>query len=113
MPSYTAPTKDLQFVLHDLLNVSQDTTPGYAELEADFTSAVLEEAGKIASAVLSPLNAVGDTEGCVLENGVVRTPDRLPRCLRSDEAKAAGPALDMPEEYRRPEHALRTGHRGG
>ena len=35
---------------------------------------MLEEAGKIASDVMAPLNAVGDHEGCVLENGVVRTP---------------------------------------
>ena len=74
MPSYTAPIKDIQFVLHDLLKVSEQDIAGYDELDRDFTSAVLEEAGKIASEVLAPLNAVGDTEGCTYENGVVRTP---------------------------------------
>jgi alkylation response protein AidB-like acyl-CoA dehydrogenase len=74
MPIYNAPTKDLQFVLHTLLNVSEQDIPGYEDLDADFTSAVLEEAGKVASEVLAPLNSVGDTEGCVLENGIVRTP---------------------------------------
>ena len=74
MPSYTAPTKDIQFVLHDVLQVSQSDTPGYDELEADFTGAVLEEAGKVASEVLAPLNPVGDIEGCKLENGLVSTP---------------------------------------
>ncbi|MDE0851776.1 acyl-CoA dehydrogenase C-terminal domain-containing protein [Yoonia sp.] len=74
MPIYNAPTKDLQFVLHTLLNVSAQDIPGYEDLDADFTSAVLEEAGKVASEVLAPLNSVGDTEGCVLENGIVRTP---------------------------------------
>ena len=74
MPSYTAPTKDLQFVLHDLLNVSALEIEGFADLDRDFTGAVLEEAGKVASEVLAPLNQVGDVEGCVLENGVVRTP---------------------------------------
>ena len=74
MPIYTAPTKDLQFVLQDLLRVSEQDIPGFDELDADFTSAVLEEAGKVAADVLAPLNPVGDTEGCVLENGVVRTP---------------------------------------
>ncbi|MGJ8617584.1 MAG: acyl-CoA dehydrogenase N-terminal domain-containing protein, partial [Sulfitobacter sp.] len=29
MPSYIAPTKDLQFVLHDVLKVTESTTPGY------------------------------------------------------------------------------------
>lgn len=74
MPSYSAPTKDLLFVLQDVLNVSQSDIPGYDELETDFTSAVLEEAGKLSTDVLAPLNAVGDAEGCQLENGVVRTP---------------------------------------
>ncbi len=74
MPSFTAPTKDLQFVLHDLLKVSEQDIPGFSDLDRDFTGAVLEEAGKVAEQVLAPLNAVGDTEGCHLENGVVRTP---------------------------------------
>ena len=73
MPRYTAPTKDLQFIMHDVLKATETGIPGYDELEADFTSAVLEEAGKIASEVLQPLNLSGDQEGCALENGVVRT----------------------------------------
>jgi alkylation response protein AidB-like acyl-CoA dehydrogenase len=74
MPSYTAPTKDVQFILHDVLDVSHSDIPGYDELEADFTGAVLEEAGKVASEILAPLNPVGDVEGCKLENGLVSTP---------------------------------------
>ena len=74
MPTYNAPTKDMQFLLHEVLEVSRSSVPGYGELEAGFTGAVLEEAGKIARDVLAPLNASGDQEGCTLENGVVRTP---------------------------------------
>ncbi|WP_322891767.1 MULTISPECIES: acyl-CoA dehydrogenase C-terminal domain-containing protein [unclassified Yoonia] len=74
MPIYNAPVKDIQFVLHDLLKVSEQDIPGFEDLDRDFTGAVVEEAGKVATAVLHPLNAVGDREGCVLENGVVRTP---------------------------------------
>ncbi len=98
MPSYTAPVKDLQFVLHDLLKVSESDIPGYAELEADFTSAVLEEAGKLTSEVLAPLNAVGDVEGCKLENGVVRTPTGFKAAF--DQVREGGwTGLDMPEQY--------------
>ncbi len=98
MPSYTAPTRDMQFILHEVLNVSQQDVPGYADLEPEFTSAVLEEAGKIASEVLMPLNAVGDTEGCHLENGVVRTPTGFKAAF--DEVRGGGwTALDLPEEY--------------
>ncbi|MEX0339909.1 MAG: acyl-CoA dehydrogenase C-terminal domain-containing protein [Arenibacterium sp.] len=98
MPSYTAPTKDMQFVLHDVLKITESDIPGYDELEADFTSAILEEAGKISSEVLQPLNSVGDTEGCVLENGVVRTPTGFKDAF--DQLKEGGwPGLDMPEQY--------------
>ncbi|WP_299738124.1 acyl-CoA dehydrogenase C-terminal domain-containing protein [uncultured Roseobacter sp.] len=98
MPRYTAPTKDMQFVLHDVLNITGQDIPGYDELEADFTSAILEEAGKLTSEVLAPLNVVGDTEGCVLENGVVRTPTGFKAAF--EQVKEGGwPGLDMPEEY--------------
>ncbi|MEL6990044.1 MAG: acyl-CoA dehydrogenase C-terminal domain-containing protein [Pseudomonadota bacterium] len=98
MPSYTAPTKDMQFVLHEVLKISESDIPGYADLEPDFTGAVLEEAGKIASEVLMPLNVVGDTEGCHLENGVVRTPSGFKDAF--DQVREGGwPALDLPEEY--------------
>ncbi|MGR3565273.1 MAG: acyl-CoA dehydrogenase C-terminal domain-containing protein [Heliomarina sp.] len=98
MPSYTAPTKDMQFILHEVLKVTQADVPGYEELEPEFTNAILEEAGKISSEVLQPLNAVGDTEGCKLENGVVRTPTGFKEAF--DKVKEGGwPGLDMPEEY--------------
>ncbi len=98
MPSYTAPTKDMQFVLHDLLKVSQGDIPGYDELEPDFTNAVLEEAGKLTSEVVAPLNVSGDKEGCMLENGVVRTPTGFKEAF--EQVKAGGwTGLDMPEQY--------------
>lgn len=72
--NYTAPLQDMDFLLHKVLKVQCQDIPGYADLDESFTSAVLEEAGKIASDIMAPLNAVGDREGCHLENGVVRTP---------------------------------------
>ncbi len=74
MPHYIAPTKDMQYVLNDVLDVKNSSIPGYSDLDADFLSAILEEAGKITSQVLAPLNAVGDQEGCHFENGLIRTP---------------------------------------
>ncbi|NOD98820.1 acyl-CoA dehydrogenase [Ruegeria sp. HKCCD6228] len=98
MPVYNAPTKDMQFILHDVLNVSQSDIPGYNELEAEFTGAVLEEAGKVATNVLHPLNVVGDTEGCRLENGIVYTPTGFKEAF--EQMKEGGwTGLDMPEEY--------------
>ncbi|MEL6450144.1 MAG: acyl-CoA dehydrogenase C-terminal domain-containing protein [Pseudomonadota bacterium] len=98
MPSYTPPTKDMQFILHEMLNVTASDIPGYDELEADFTSAILEEAGKLTTEVLAPLNVVGDKEGCRLENGVVYTPTGFKDAFA--QVKEGGwPGLDMPEEF--------------
>ena len=98
MTVYNAPIKDMQFLLHDVLNVTASSVPGYDELDTDFTNAILEEAGKIAGEVLQPLNIVGDTEGCTLENGVVRTPTGFKAAL--DQMKDGGwTGLDMPEQY--------------
>ncbi|NQY59023.1 acyl-CoA dehydrogenase C-terminal domain-containing protein [Cognatishimia sp.] len=98
MPSYVAPVKDTQFILHDVLKVSESQTPGYDELDADFTNAILEEAGKLTSEVLAPLNVVGDKEGCRLENGVVYTPKGFKDAF--EMVKEGGwTGLDMPEEF--------------
>jgi alkylation response protein AidB-like acyl-CoA dehydrogenase len=98
MPSYTAPIKDMQFVLHDVLNVTASDIPGYADLDSSFTAAVLEEAGKLATDVLAPLNAVGDREGCHLENGVVRTPTGFKAAF--EQLKDGGwTALDCDPDY--------------
>ncbi|KAE9631429.1 acyl-CoA dehydrogenase C-terminal domain-containing protein [Parasedimentitalea maritima] len=98
MPIYTAPTKDMQFLLHDVLKVTTSSVPGYSDLDPDFTNAILEEAGKISSEVLQPLNVIGDTEGCVLENGIVRTPSGFKAAF--DQMKEGGwTGIDMPEQY--------------
>ncbi|WP_170366560.1 acyl-CoA dehydrogenase C-terminal domain-containing protein [Ruegeria arenilitoris] len=98
MPVYNATTKDTQFVLHDVLKISASDIPGYDELEPEFTGAVLEEAGKVAVNLLHPLNVVGDTEGCRLENGVVYTPTGFKDAF--EQVKEGGwTGLDMPEEY--------------
>ena len=98
MTTYTAPVKDMQFLLQEVLQVSEAGVPGYEDLDPAFTSAVLEEAGKLASEVLAPLNAVGDHEGCVLENGVVRTPTGFKAAF--EKVKEGGwTALDCDPEY--------------
>ena len=75
MSAYDPPLRDLEFILHDMLAVQESPIPGFADLDRDFTAAILGEAGRIARDVLAPLAATGDREGCRLENGVVRTPE--------------------------------------
>ena len=98
MPSYTPPTRDLQFILHDVLRLSQSGLPGHEDLDRDFTEAVFDAAGKLSSDVLAPLNAVGDRQGCRLENGVVRTPDGFAEAFEA--VKEGGwTAMDCDPEY--------------
>jgi alkylation response protein AidB-like acyl-CoA dehydrogenase len=66
MAQYNAPLRDMQFVLHELLNVESELKqiPAHAEIDADIINQVLEEGGKFTSQVLFPLNRSGDHEGC-------------------------------------------------
>jgi alkylation response protein AidB-like acyl-CoA dehydrogenase len=98
MPVYSAPTKDIQFVLNEVLNVTASDVPGYSDLEPDFTAAILEEAGKIARDVLAPLNASGDAEGCRIENGVVYTPKGFKEAFEAMK-EGGWNGLDLPEEF--------------
>ncbi len=76
MSAYHAPIRDMQFVLTELAGMPQVATlPGFEDATPDTVAAILEEAGKFATEVLDPLNAVGDREGSQwLEGGNVRTP---------------------------------------
>ena len=98
MPTFTAPTKDQQFILHNVLTISEMAIPGYGDLDRDFTDAVLTEAGKLASEVLAPLNMVGDKQGCTLENGVVRVPDGF-KDAYDKMAEGGWMSMDIPEEF--------------
>src|SRR4030081_2643992 len=72
---YVAPIKDMQFVLKHVVGLDQvNRLPGWEEVTEDVVDAVLEEAGKLASEVLSPLNSTGDRQGAKWKDGVVTTP---------------------------------------
>ncbi|MDV7341543.1 acyl-CoA dehydrogenase C-terminal domain-containing protein [Terasakiella sp. A23] len=77
MARYTAPIRDMQFVLYELFNANELTDlPTYEEASRDLVDPVLEEAGKLCSDVLYPINRTGDEEGCIRhEDGSVTTPD--------------------------------------
>jgi len=78
MPSYTPPLRDMQFVMHEVLNVVDElkSLARYADLDADTLNAVLEEGGRFTAEVTQPLNLSGDIEGCTLNpvTREVRTP---------------------------------------
>lgn len=77
MPKYKAPLRDIQFVLHELLEIEKTykNLPKYKEVDEATVNQIVEEAAKFCEEILLPLNQVGDKEGCVKdENHNVRTP---------------------------------------
>jgi len=77
MAQYLPPIRDMQFVLHELLETEAKLAelPAHAETGRDLIDQVLEEGGKFCAEILFPINRNGDEEGCTYEgDGVVRTP---------------------------------------
>ena len=75
MAEFVAPIRDMKFIVEELIGLKTvNELPGYEDATSDVTTAILEEAGKLAHNVLSPINRKGDVEGSRLENGVVVTP---------------------------------------
>ena len=74
MSSYSAPIRDMQFVLRELADLDAVAAlPGCEDASSDLVDAILEEANKFASGVIAPLNWIGDQEGATWDNGEVRT----------------------------------------
>lgn len=75
MPEYKAPIRDFQFVLEEVLNITQyNNVPGFNDVSPDLISSLLQESARISEEVLFPLNQSGDKEGCRFENGNVFMP---------------------------------------
>jgi len=78
MPQYKAPLKDIEFVMNEVLDFEQHyaTLPGGEEASPDLVNAILVEAAKFSEEVLSPLNQIGDQQGCTRhDDGSVTTPE--------------------------------------
>ena len=74
MSEYTAPLRDLQFVVEELAGLETvNKLPGFEEATPDLVQAVFEEAAKFAGGVLSPLNRAGDTNGAKWKDTEVTT----------------------------------------
>ena len=74
MSEYFAPLKEMRFVMQELAGLEQVVSlPGCEEASPDVVDAILDEAGRFSSEVLSPLNAVGDRDGAKWKDTVVTT----------------------------------------
>ena len=76
MPTYKAPIRDTEFILHEVLQVGKYAAlPGFSEAEPDLVSAILSEGAKFVEEVTQPLNQIGDELGCIRnDDGSVTTP---------------------------------------
>lgn len=102
MGQYSAPLRDMQFVLHELLNVEAEfkALPPHAEIDADTINSIAEEAAKFAQSVIFPLNQSGDQEGCTHdpETGAVKAPKGFKEAF--DQFKEAGwPSLACDPDF--------------
>ncbi|MDP1633107.1 MAG: acyl-CoA dehydrogenase family protein, partial [Gallionellaceae bacterium] len=83
MSTYSAPLRDMHFVLRELAGIEQvGKLPGYEEATPDTIDAILEEAGKFASGVLSPINGSGDHEGAKWKDSSVTMPQGFTEAYR-------------------------------
>ena len=83
---YTAPLRDMRFVLERVLDApaSWARCEAFADIDLDTASAVLEEAARFTSEVVLPTNSPGDIEGCTLDaEGTVRTPEGYREAYRA------------------------------
>ena len=60
MPSYTPPLRDMQFVLHEVFDVTSafSQMPAHADVDRATIDAILEEGGKFAAEVIQPLQGL-------------------------------------------------------
>ena len=102
MPRYQPPLRDMQFVLHELLQVEQAFAqlPVHADLDGDTINQVLEEGGKFTAEVLFPLNHSGDREGCHFDTAThsVTTPKGFKEAYRQ-YVEAGWPSLACDPEF--------------
>jgi alkylation response protein AidB-like acyl-CoA dehydrogenase len=76
MPQYTAPIKDMQFILHNWLNLSAHYQKlGLEDFDKELVNEILNQGAKFSEEVIAPLNREGDEQGCKLVDGIVTTPD--------------------------------------
>ncbi|GAC1622682.1 MAG: acyl-CoA dehydrogenase [Nevskia sp.] len=83
MATYTAPVREIQFVLNEVLNVGQlGAIPAFADATPETLNGLIEEAAKFIEGRIAPLNAPGDAEGCKLADGEVTVPKGFAEAYR-------------------------------
>jgi alkylation response protein AidB-like acyl-CoA dehydrogenase len=99
MSDYTAPLRDMQFVLHELAGLDEIAAlPGFGDATPDLVEQILNESARFSGEVLAPLNHAGDQEGSTWRDGEVTTPKGFPAAYRQF-VEGGWNALQFPPEY--------------
>lgn len=100
MPTYKAPTRDLRFIVNEVLDLaSYGNLPGFEMASPDVANSVIDEAGRFCAEVIAPLNQVGDREGCTRhDDGSVTTPTGFKEAFKQYRESGWG-TVSLPEEY--------------
>lgn len=86
MADYSAPVRDMHFLLYELFKVEQSwpQLEGLSEMaERETADAILQEAAKVCAGLIAPLNRSGDEEGCHWQDGAVTTPKGFKEAYRA------------------------------
>lgn len=99
MSEYNAPLNDMRFVINHLAGLAEiNKLPGYEGATPDIVDPVMEEAAKLASEVLAPMNVEGDLFGARVEHRTVVTHENFKRAYQQFVA-GGWPALSGSPEY--------------
>src|SRR3984893_15388450 len=97
--TYRAPVADIAFALEHSAGFSPALGEGlFGELTEDVVGAVLAQAGKFATDIIAPLNAVGDRNGTPFKDGAVTTPPGWKEAYRA-WAQAGWNGLAAPAQW--------------
>ena len=100
MPEYSAPLRDIRFVLEHLVDLEAVAAlPGFDHVDTDGVFSVLEENGRFLEDLVAPLNRIGDVQGSVRnEDGSVTTPDGFKEAYKA-YVDAGWNGVAFPSEY--------------
>ncbi|WP_052666140.1 acyl-CoA dehydrogenase [Nitriliruptor alkaliphilus] len=99
MTDYTAPTRDIRFVLEHVTPIGDLTAlDAYAHADPELVFGLLEEAGRFSSQAIAPTNRDGDADGARVEGDEVILPGSFKR-VYDQYVEAGWGTLQHPTEF--------------
>ena len=97
--TYSAPVKDMQFVLHELAGLRQiQSLPGCEDATEETVAAVLEENARFMGEIVAPLNRTGDVQPPQWNEGDVTTSPGFKEAFRAF-VEAGWQGIQHPEQF--------------